>query len=67
MGVFTNDSDIVLRSLEFPQGNINGDTTLTLGLQFVQNPGVLERTLSKFSGFLLELLNGTFVDTTALL
>lgn len=67
MWVFTNDCDIILGSLEFPQGNINGDTALTLGLQFIQNPGVLERTLSKFSGFLLELLNGTFVDTTALL
>lgn len=63
----TNDGDIVLRSLKLPQGNVDGDTTLTLGLQFVQNPGILERTLSEFSRFLLELLNGTFVDTTTLL
>jgi len=27
-----NDGDIVLRSLELPESNINGDTTLTLGL-----------------------------------
>lgn len=42
MRVFTNNGDIVLRSLELPQGNVDGDTTLTLGLQFVQNPSVLE-------------------------
>lgn len=28
----TNDSDVVLGSLELPEGNIDGDTTLTLGL-----------------------------------
>ena len=50
-----NDGDIVFRGLELPQSDIDCDTTLTLGFQFVENPGVLERTLSKFSGFLLEL------------
>lgn len=63
----TNDSDIVLGGLELPESDIDGDTTLTLGLQFVQNPGILERTLSELSGFLLELLDGTLVNTTALL
>ena len=28
-----------LRSLELPEGNIDGDTTLTLSLEFVQDPG----------------------------
>ena len=28
----TNDSDIVLGGLKFPQGDIDGDTTLTLSL-----------------------------------
>ena len=60
-----NNGDIVLRSLELPEGDVDGDTTLTLGLQLVQDPGVLEGTLSDVSGFLLELLNGTLVDTTA--
>ena len=41
-----------LGSLELPQGNVDGDTTLTLGLQLVQNPGVLEGTLAELSGFL---------------
>jgi len=61
-----NDSNIVLWSLELPESDIDGDTTFTLSLQFVKNPGVLEGTLSEFGGFLLELLNGTLVNSTAL-
>ncbi len=41
-----NDGDVVLAGLEFPERNVNGDTTLTLGLQFVQHPGVLEGALA---------------------
>lgn len=51
-GKHTNDGDIVLWSLELPESNINGDTTLTLGLEFVKNPCVLERTLAQLGGFL---------------
>merc|ERR1711899_202945 len=61
-----NDGDIVLASLELPEGDINGDTTLTLSLQLVQNPGVLEGALAHLLGFLLEFLDGTLVDATAL-
>lgn len=61
-----NDSDVELGSLELPESDINGDTTLTLGLELVKNPGILEGTLTEFGGFLLELLDGTLVDTTAL-
>jgi len=61
-----NDGDIVLGSLELPEGNVDGDTTLTLGLELVKHPRVLEGTLSEFGSFLLELLNGTLVNTTAL-
>jgi hypothetical protein len=57
---------VVLGSLELPEGNIDGDTTLTFSLELVKNPGVLEGTLTEFSGFLFELLNGTLVNTTAL-
>lgn len=49
----TNDGDIVLGSLELPEGNVDGDTTLTLGLELVKNPSVLEGTLAEFGGFLL--------------
>ncbi|GAO48339.1 hypothetical protein G7K_2513-t1 [Saitoella complicata NRRL Y-17804] len=61
-----NDGDVELGGLELPESNVDGDTTLTLSLKFVQNPGVLEGTLTELSSLLLELLNGTLVDTTAL-
>merc|ERR1719402_1394057 len=61
-----NDGDIVLGGLELPESNIDGDSSLTLSLQFVKNPGILEGSLSRFLGLLLELLNGSLVDTSAL-
>jgi len=48
----TDDRDVVLGGLELPEGDIDGDTTLTLGLELVQNPGILEGALAKLSGFL---------------
>jgi hypothetical protein len=53
-GVLTNDGDIVLVGLELPESDIDGDTTLTLGLELVKNPGVLEGTLTELGGFLYE-------------
>ena len=41
-----NDGDVVVLSLELPEGNIDGDTTFTLGLELVQHPGVLEGALA---------------------
>ena len=61
-----NDGAVVLGGLELPQGNINGDTPLTLGLQLVKHPGVLERPLVHLSGFLLEPLDHTLVNTSKL-
>ena len=40
-----NDGDVVLGGLKFPQRDVNGDATLTLGLQLVQHPGVFEGPL----------------------
>lgn len=48
----TNDGDIVLGGLELPESDIDGDTTLTLGLELVKNPSVLEGLLAQFFGFL---------------
>jgi hypothetical protein len=42
----------LLGSLELPEGDVDGDTALTLGLQLVQNPCVLEGTLAELGGFL---------------
>jgi len=61
-----NDGEDALVGLELPEGNIDGDTTLTLGLELVEHPGVFERAFAGFSGLLLELLNGSLVNTTAL-
>ena len=55
-----------LVGLEFPESNIDGDTTFTFGLEFVQNPSVFEGTFTHFLGFLLELFNSSLIDTTAL-
>ena len=78
-----DDGDVVSGCFEFPEGNVDGDTTFSFGLEFVENPGVLERTLThldewrrgyrlllsferltNLGSFLLELLDGSFVDTT---
>ena len=61
-----NDGDIVLGCLELPESDVNGDTSLTLGLQLVKHPGVLEGPLAGLGGLLLELLDGPLVDTSAL-
>jgi len=61
-----NDGDVVLVGLEFPESNIDGDTTFTFGLEFVQNPGVFEGTFTHFLGLLLELFDSSLIDTTAL-
>ena len=37
---------LVLVGFEFPQGNIDGNTTFTFGFQFIQQPGVFEWTLA---------------------
>ena len=61
-----DDSAVVLGGLELPKRNVNGDTALTLGLELVEHPGVLEGPLVHLSGFLLEPLNHTLVDTSKL-
>merc|ERR1719334_2970580 len=60
-----DDGDVVVLGLELPQGDIDGDTTLTLGLKLVQHPGIFEGALAHLLGFLLELLDDTLVDATA--
>jgi len=60
-----DDGDFVYVSLEFPEGDIDGDTTFSFGLKLVEYPSVLERTFAHFGGFLLELFDSSLVDTTA--
>merc|ERR1719446_1767642 len=61
-----NDGHVVLGSLELPESDVDGDSTLTLRLQLVHNPRILEGSLARLLGLLLELLNGPLVDSTAL-
>merc|ERR1719309_358670 len=61
-----DDGDVVLGSLELPESDINGDTTLTLGLQLVHDPGILEGALARLLSLLLELLDGSLVNTSTL-
>ena len=61
-----DDGHVVLGGLELPESDVDGNTTLTLGLQFVQHPGILEGTLARLLGLLLELLDGPLVNATAL-
>jgi len=61
-----NDGEDSLLRREFPEGNIDGDTTLSLGLELVKNPSVFERGLSELGGFLLELGDGSLINTSAL-
>jgi len=60
-----NDGEVVLGGFELPEGNVDGDTTFTLSLELIEHPSVLEGTLSHFLGFLLELFDGSLIDTTA--
>lgn len=46
------DCHIVLGRFELPEGDVDSDTTLTLGLQLVKHPCVLEGTLAELGGFL---------------
>jgi len=61
-----DDGDLVLVGLELPERDIDGDTSFSLGLQLVQNPSVLEGAFAHLGGFLLELLDSSLIDTTAL-
>merc|ERR1719415_227215 len=45
-----DDGDVVLGGLELPESNVDGNTTLTLSLQFVKHPGVLEGALAGLLG-----------------
>lgn len=60
-----DDGEVVFGGFELPEGDVDGDTSLSFRLEFVHDPGVLEGGLSCFSSFLLILLNGSLVDTAA--
>merc|ERR1719229_376272 len=60
-----NDGDVILSSFEFPQCNINSDTSFSFSFQLVQHPRIFEGSFSHLLGFFLKFLDSTFVDATA--
>lgn len=50
-----NDGNVVPRGFKLPEGNVDGDTTLTLGLQLVKHPSILEGALAELGSFLRKL------------
>jgi hypothetical protein len=56
----TDDGDEVPGGLELPESDIDGDTTLALGLELVKNPGILEGALAELLGFLFVILSVFF-------
>jgi len=60
-----DNCEVIFGGLELPKGDIDGNSTFSLSLELVQDPGVLEGGLSHFLGFLLELFDGSLVDSTA--
>jgi len=61
-----NDGEDGGGGLEFPESDINGDTSFSLGLEFIENPSVLEGGFTHLFSFFLELGNGSLINTTAL-
>jgi hypothetical protein len=57
-----DDSDHVARSLEFPESDIDGNTTLALGLELVENPGIFEGALAQLGSFLSLLSDHTLTS-----
>ena len=45
-----DDSDLEFGSLELPEGDIDGDTTLTLSLELVEHPGCDDASLRLHAG-----------------
>jgi len=55
-----------LLGLELPESNVDGDTSFSLSFELVEDPSILEGSLSHLSGLLLELLDCSLIDTSAL-
>jgi hypothetical protein len=61
-----NNGEEMILGLELPKSDINGDTSLTLSLELIENPSVLEGTLSGLRGLLLVGSDDTLIDTSTL-
>ncbi len=60
-----DDGDIVLLSLELVEGNVDGDTSGSLGLEFIKDPSISERSLSHSFSLFLIFLKSSLIETSA--
>merc|ERR1719370_415868 len=60
-----DDRDVELICLELHELDIDGDTSFTFSFQFVQHPSILKGALAHLLGFLLELLDSSFIDASS--
>lgn len=61
-----DDGDMVLLGLELVEGNVDGNTSGSLGLEFIENPSISEGSLTHGFSFLLILFKGSLIETSAL-
>jgi hypothetical protein len=61
-----NDGKVVLWGLKLSQGDIDGNSTFSFALEFIQNEGKFERCLAKSLSFGFQLFNGSLIDASAL-
>jgi len=60
-----DDGVVMLLGLELGEGDVDGDTSISLGLEFVKNPGEGERSLTDLLCFFLELVDGSLINSSA--
>jgi hypothetical protein len=61
-----DDSNIVLLGLKLVEGDVDGDTSGSLGLEFIKDPSISKRSLTHGFSFLLIFLKGSLIETSAL-
>jgi hypothetical protein len=52
--------------LELAAGDINGYTSFSLGLEFIEDPSILELGFAHFQGLIFVIFNSTLANTTTL-
>lgn len=60
-----DNGEVEFGGFEFPKSNIDGDSSFTFGLKFVQDPGVFEGSFAHFVSLFFEFFDGTFINATA--
>jgi hypothetical protein len=59
-----NNGNQVFFGFEFPESDINSDTSFSFGLKFIKNPGIFERSFTHFVGFFFEFFDNSFINSS---